>query len=80
MVGDGLDIYRLVDGLTGLQDKLQAVVDIKCDKIAAYHIDSYHKEIVWTNNSLNAVNRFYSNDFSMSSYDIIKPEYTRVVA
>lgn len=80
MVGKGLDLYRLEDGLSGLQDKLHSVVDIKCDEISEYPIDSYHEKIQWSNDALNAVNRFYRDDFLMFGYSIIKPEYTKVVA
>lgn len=76
---EGLDVYRLEEGLAGLQDKLQDVANIQCDKIAEYPIDSYHKQIIWSNDSLRAVNRFYSEDFSMFGYKIIKPEYSKAI-
>ena len=79
MVGDGLDIYRLEDGLSVLQDKLQAVIDVQCERIAEYPIEDYHKKITWSNDALSAVNRFYSHDFSMFDYPIIKPEYKKVI-
>jgi hypothetical protein len=80
LVGYGLDVYRLEDGLSGLQEKLQAVVDINCALIAEYPVESYHKEINWSNDALSAVNRFYSKDFSQFGYSLIKPEYIKVVA
>lgn len=80
MVGEGLDIYRLEDGLTGLQDKLHSVVNIQCEKIAEYSVDDYHEKITWSNDALNAVNRFYSEDFSMFGYDVIKPKYSKAIA
>lgn len=80
MVGDGLDVYRLEDGLTGLQDKLQAVINVQCDRIAEYPVDVYHEKIIWSNDALSAVNRFYSNDFTQFGYKVNKPEYIKVVA
>ena len=80
LVGEGLDIYRLEDGLVGLQDKLQGVANIQCDKIAEYPVDSYHKDIVWSNDSIRAVNRFYEKDFSLFDYEKKMPIYSRVVA
>ena len=80
LVGGGLDVYRLEDGLAGLQDKLHSVVDIQCEKIAEYPIDSYHDDIVWTNDSIRAVNRFYEKDFSLFNYEKKQPVYRSVVA
>lgn len=80
LVGEGLDIYRLEDGLSGLQDKLLSVADIKCEKISEYPVDSYHEKIIWTNDALNAVNRFYCDDFAMFNYQKVQPNYCKVVA
>jgi hypothetical protein len=79
-VGDGLDIYRLEDGLSGLQDKLHSVVGTQCENISEYPVENYHKHIIWTNDSLSAVNRFYIHDFSRFGYSIKKPVYNKVVA
>ena len=78
LVGDGLDIYRLEDGLSGLQDKLHSVIDIKCEKISEYPIDSYHDDIIWSNDSIRAVNRFYEQDFSLFNYEKKQPVYRSV--
>jgi len=80
LVGEGLDIYRLEDGLSGLQDKLHSVVNITCEQISEYAVDSYHEKIQWTNDALNAVNRFYCDDFIMFNYKKIQPNYCKVVA
>jgi hypothetical protein len=77
LVGEGLDIYRLEDGLSGLQDKLHSVVNVKCENISEYPVDSYHEKIHWTNDTLSAVNRFYGVDFSMFGYEMIKPDYIK---
>lgn len=78
MIGDGLDVYRLEDGLSGLQDKLHSVTGIQCQKISEYPIDNYHEKIIWSNDALSAVNRFYCEDFSMFGYVMIKPKYKKV--
>lgn len=75
LIGDGLDIYRLEDGLTGLQDKLNSVADIQCERILEYPVDDYHKNIVWTNDSIRAVNGFYERDFSIFGYTKKKTSY-----
>lgn len=75
MIGDGLDVYRLEEGLAGLQDKLQVVINVQCSKIAEYPIDDYHDKITWTNDALSAVNRFYRTDFIKFDYAMIKPVY-----
>jgi hypothetical protein len=77
LVGEGLDVYRLEDGLTGLQDKLHSIVNVKCENISEYPVDNYHEKIHWTNDTLSAVNRFYSVDFSMFGYEMIKPNYIK---
>ena len=78
LVGEGLDVYRLEDGLSGLQDKLRLVANIKCEVITEYPVDSYHDKIIWTNDALSAVNRFYHNDFSKFGYTMVKPNYKKV--
>ena len=80
MIGDGLDVYRLEDGLSGLQDKLHSVVGIQCQKISEYPINSYHEKITWSNDALSAVNRFYCDDFLKFNYAIFKPEYKKVAS
>ena len=80
MVGEGLDVYKLEDGLAGLQDKLHSVMNVQCEKISEYSVDDYHDKITWSNDALNAVNRFYSEDFTMFGYDVIKPEYSKAIA
>ena len=80
LVGDGLDIYRLEDGLSGLQDRLHSVVDIQCDKISEYPIDSYHNDIVWANDSIRAVNRFYEKDFTRFGYEKREANYLKAVS
>ena len=80
LVGEGLDVYRLEDGLSILQDKLHVVVGVQCEKISEYPVDDYHKNIIWTNDSLSAVNRFYAKDFAMFGYEVKKPSYIKVVA
>jgi hypothetical protein len=77
LVGEGLDVYRLEDGLSGLQEKLQAVIDVQCEKIAEYPVDSYHDNIVWSNDALNAVNRFYEFDFIQFNYEKVKTHYIK---
>jgi len=69
-VGDGLDIYRLEDGLSGLQEKLHAVIGVACEMIFEYPVEGYHKGIVWTNDATRAVNRFYARDFEQFGYEI----------
>lgn len=80
LVGDGLDVYRLEDGLSVLQEKLHSVIDNDCEKISEYPVEDYHQHIVWTNDSLSAVNRFYANDFSRFKYKKMNPVYSSVVA
>ena len=80
LVGDGLDIYRLEDGLSDLQDRLHSVVDIKCDKISEYPIDNYHNDIVWANDSIRAVNRFYEKDFARFGYEKREASYLKAVS
>ena len=80
LVGEGLDIYRLEDGLSVLQDKLHSVVDIQCEKILEYPVDDYHKDIIWTNDSIRAVNRFYDCDFSMLGYTKKETSYFSAVS
>ncbi len=80
LVGDGLDVYRLEDGLSGLQDKLHSVIDIQCKKISEYPIDSYHDDIIWSNDSIRAVNRFYEADFSSFGYEKREVHYLSVVS
>ena len=79
-IGEGLDVYRLEDGLSVLQDKLHSIVSLKCEKIAEYPIDEYHRDIVWGNDAIRAVNRFYADDFERFGYALKRPVYSRVVA
>jgi hypothetical protein len=79
LIGEGLDIYRLEDGLSGLQDKLKAVINMKCDNIAEYPVEDYHKKITWKNDSLNAVNRFYSDDFKQLGYEMTPVAYINIL-
>lgn len=78
MVGDDLDIYRLEDGLSILQENLSSLANIKGEKIAEYPQKSYHEHIVWTNDALSAVNRFYKADFERFFYTMKKPDYKKV--
>jgi hypothetical protein len=79
-VGEGLDIYRLEDGLSGLQKKLSSVVNDCCENITAYPVDSYHDSIVWKNDALNAVNRFYTHDFTRFGYEMLPAVYVNSTA
>ena len=73
-------MYRLEDGLAVLQDKLRSVADIQCENISEYPVDGYHDDIIWSNDSICAVNRFYENDFSQFNYEKKEPVYMSVVA
>lgn len=75
LVGEGVDIYRLEDGLSVLQDNLRFVTSIQFDDISEYPVDDYHEYIAWTNDSIRAVNRFYSEDFSFFGYEKKQPVY-----
>jgi hypothetical protein len=80
LVGEGVDVYRLEDGLSVLQDNLRFVTSIQFDDISEYPIDNYHDHIFWTNDSIRAVNQFYSDDFSFFGYEKKQPIYSGVVA
>jgi hypothetical protein len=74
-IGEGLDVYRLEDGLQGLQKKLRSVVEKNGGSISEYPLDDYHQKIIWKNDALSAVNRFYSNDFKQFEYDMTPVVY-----
>jgi hypothetical protein len=74
-IGEGLDVYRLEDGLQGLQKKLRSVVEKNGESISEYPLDDYHQKIIWKNDALSAVNRFYSNDFKQFEYDMTPVVY-----
>jgi hypothetical protein len=78
LVADELDVYRLEDGLVGLQKKLSSIVNLCCEQVLEYPVEAYHENIIWTNDSISAVNRFYHDDFALFGYDTIKPKYKKV--
>ncbi|MBL4798153.1 MAG: hypothetical protein JKY50_12110 [Oleispira sp.] len=78
-VGYGLNVYRLEDGLSGLQEKLHSVIGTVCEIIPEYPIENYHKEIVWNNDAIRAVNRFYLEDFKQFNYEMRSANYLKAV-
>lgn len=79
MLGAGLNVYRLEDGLDILQDELTKILEVPFDDILPYELQSYHQFIHWGNDALSAVNRYYEDDFNVLGYNKRKTTYKEMV-